>query len=97
LTTEVALKDAQVWAFFIDAIRYLERNDFTDISQIGLRLLCAKDGKQSVYFWLDSTSENHAIPVKLIKMAHDRGSRIDIITIENRTGLLMHHMNAVEA
>ena len=69
-----------VIAFVINAIFYLERNDFTAITQTGLRLLRAKDGTRNVIVWLDSTSAEHAIPTKLIEIARTDGCRIDIIS-----------------
>jgi len=84
---------SDVIAFVLSAIGYLERNDFTAITQTGLRLIRAKDGTRQVFIWLDSTSADHAIPMKLIEMARCDGCRIDIISIERSTGLLRHMMN----
>jgi hypothetical protein len=87
--------DEEVLSFVVAAISYLERNDFTAITQIGLRLIRAMDGGRGVYVWLDSTASHHAIPTKLIEMAHVEHCRIDIISIKGAG--LMHQMNAVEA
>jgi hypothetical protein len=95
LTTDATVIDSEVCAFVVDAIEYLERNDFTGIVQIGFRLIRTMDGTKGVYVWLDSTSANHAIPVKLVEMARAEHCRIDIISID-RVGL-KHQMNAVEA
>jgi hypothetical protein len=84
-----------VWAFVVGAISYLERNDFTAITQIGLRLIRAMDGNRGVYVWLDSTAAHHAVPTKLIEMARTEHCRIDIISIEDSK--IRHMMNVVEA
>jgi hypothetical protein len=94
LSTDVTRQDEQVLSFVIAAIAYLERNDFTSITQIGLRLIRAMDGTRGVYVWLDSTSADHAIPLKLVQMAHDAGCRIDIISVKDLR--IEHMMNVVE-
>jgi hypothetical protein len=94
-TSDATRQDAEVFAFVIAAIEYLERNDFTAIVQIGLRLIRAMDGARGVYVWLDSTAAHHAIPTKLIDMAHAEHCRIDIIGVEDSH--IKHQMNAVEA
>lgn len=86
-------------AFVLAAVEYLDRNDFTSISQIGLRLIRAKDGSRGVFVWMDSTSADHAIPMKLIEMARKNRCRIDIISVERTndgTPVMKHLMNAVE-
>jgi hypothetical protein len=93
-TSDATLQDEQVLSFVVAAIDYLERNDFTAITQIGLRLLRAMDGTRGVYVWLDTTSANHAIPTKLIEMAHSDRCRIDIISVEDFR--IRHFMNVVE-
>jgi hypothetical protein len=89
--------DNEVLSFVVSAIAYLARNDFTSISQIGLRLIRAMDGSRGVYVWLDSTSANHAIPLKLLEMAKAEGRRIDIISVRHLGNMIVldHHINAV--
>jgi hypothetical protein len=94
LTTDATRQDEQVLTFVVSAIAYLKRNDFTAITQIGLRLIRAMDGSRGVYVWLDSTAAHHVIPTKLIEMARANHCRIDIISIEDYR--IRHMMNAVE-
>jgi hypothetical protein len=94
LTTDATRQDERVLGFVVAAIEYLERNDFTAITQIGLRLIRAMDGSRGVYVWLDSTAAHHAIPTKLIEMARENRCRIDIISVEDYR--IKHIMNVVE-
>lgn len=66
--------------FSLEAIEYLDRNDFSDICQLEGWVLFAKDGTRSVYIWLGG----HLLPFSLIRRAAFVKARIDIITVDGK-------------
>lgn len=79
---------SSVCPFVLDAIEFLERNDFTDIYQMEEWLLYANDGKRHVYIWLGGW----LVPVRLIMRAQHTGARLDLLA-PNEDGHLRHVMN----